>query len=339
MGFMQTVKKNTPQNIKDFYMTINIIKERMIIFRYDKRRFLKYNAGRASSRKMRAQIEGRLAFYSHSLEKGLSHQDIRLGFGKSPLKKLGKNMKVYVNEGYSKDREAFMNALSVLKCYVELHENARFDISYIRDCVPENLLELARGATITIGGVYKFDKNTKNDTRSINFKELFENRWSVREYSDLPVDMGKIDEVIEIARKTPSVCNRQPSRATIVKDKNKISSVLRLQGGLAGYELPPVLIVITTDTTSFVGVNERNQIYIDGGLYAMSVLLGLEYVGLAACSLNAMLMVKRDKAIRKVLNIPPSENIIMFISVGNFLPENKVPKSFRYSRSEVSRVV
>ena len=116
-----------------------------------------------------------------------------------------------------------------------------------------------------------------------------------------------------------------------------IESTLAIQGGFTGYKLPPMLLMITTDNSSFLDIKERNQVYIDGGLFAMSLLLSLEYVSLAACPLNAMLNVSRDKQMRELLNIPKNENIIMFAAVGNFKESYKEPKSFRYKGEEITR--
>lgn len=335
----QVAKKIAPQGVKTAYGRANSVREGAVGFSYDKRRFLKSHGRRTSGRNAQAHIDGRLVFHAHAIEKGLSHQVVRLGFGKVALKALARNIQQYQIEGYPKDGAAYRNALSVLRAYVELHERENFNIHYLNDLFSTNIMEEAMSDISGLGGIYNLNIESKKTNESLNFKDLFINRWSIREYSDKPVNHKKIEEVIEIARKTPSICNRQSSRATVIYDKEIIDKALKLQGGIKGYQLPPALIMVTTDTSAFVDVNERNQVWIDGGLYAMSVLTGLEYVSLGACPLNAMMSVKNDKKMRQLLNIPASENIIMFISVGNFLDENKVPKSFRYEKDSVSRVI
>lgn len=333
----QVAKKVAPQATVDVYHRVMSAKEQAIAFSYDKRRFLKHHAKRTGGRSEQAHIEGRLVFHAHAIEKGLSHQVVRLGFGKTALKALASNLKTYVSRGYSKNGEAYLNALSTLRAYMELHEAENYDVGYLNELFSSDLLKEASEDDSELGGISVVKEADKTVNDNLNFKELFNNRWSIREYSDKPVDKSKIEEVIEIARKTPSICNRQSSRVTVIYDKETIASALKLQGGITGYELPPALLMITTDTSAFIDINERNQIFIDGGLYAMSVLMGLEYVSLGACPLNAMMSVKNDKKMRKLLNIPSSENIIMFISVGNFLEENKVPRSFRYNSRAVKR--
>lgn len=331
------VKNIAPQWVISFFQRMNNKKECFIGFAYDKRRFLRSYSKVNLSKNNQAQIAGRLVFHAHALEKGLSHNHVRLGFGKSALKALGDNISVYELKGYSKKDKSYINSLSVLSAYIELHEKSDFDISYLSNYFSDEFIATAKKDKSDIGGAITVAATNKRDNLSANFETLFNNRWSVREYADTPIDKKKIEKTLEIAAKTPSICNRQSSRATVIYDRKTIEATLRLQNGITGYELPPAVIMITTDTSAFVGVNERNQVWIDGGLYAMSVLLGLEYQSIAACPLNAMMTVRRDRKMRKLLNVPDSENIIMFISVGNFLKESRVPKSFRYKFEETTR--
>lgn len=139
--------------------------------------------------------------------------------------------------------------------------------------------------------------------------------------------------------KTPSVCNRQSSRIRLITNPKLIKNTLDVQGGYRGYKYPQVLLLLTTDTSSFVDIKERNQVYVDGGLFAMSLLTSLEYVGLAACALNAMFNLEAELNVRQILNIPENENLIMFITVGNFLEETPYPKSFRYTGKEITKIL
>ena len=91
--------------------------------------------------------------------------------------------------------------------------------------------------------------------------------------------------------------------------------------------------------TQYVSSIEHNQGYVDGGLFGMSVLLSLEYYGLAACPLNAMFQVKSEKQIRNIMQVEPADHLIMFIAVGHFKPKNKVALSSRYPVDEIVKIV
>lgn len=303
------------------------------LFRYDKMRFKRYYLKDINQANFR-QLEAKLTFHAHSLEKGLSHANLRFGFGKAALDKLAEAMRIYSLKGYDKNAKAYVNAISVLRAYLTMHEAANYSIKHLEPILGKFLSEI-KDCESKIGGTITVTAESKKYNQTKNFKDLFMNRWSVRNFSGVPVDINKVRDAIELAMKTPSVCNRQSARVHIATDKKLIDRVLKAQGGMTGYETPPVLLTVTTDSNSFIALTERNQIYTDGGLFSMSLLLGLEYYQLAACPLNAMLDVSRDKTIRKLINLRPSENIIMFIAVGNFDDDSKVPKSFRFDVDDV----
>jgi nitroreductase len=108
-----------------------------------------------------------------------------------------------------------------------------------------------------------------------------------------------------------------------------------VQGGFGGYALPPKLLLVTCDLTAFLFTEERNQPFIDGGLFMMTLLLGLEQVGLGACSLNTAMGFERETKIRKQLEIPENEIFISFIAVGHFDPAVLTPQSKRVAVDEV----
>lgn len=282
----------------------------------------------------KSQLEGKLLFHSHAVEKGLSHDDLRLGFGIKALNELSKTMQIYIEKGFDQNSEIFENSLSTIKAYIKLHAEKDYDISYIDDIFGD-IAQLARKSRNESGGAFIVEGSDKEGNDTVDFKTLFTNRHSIRTYADTPVDMDKILNAIRMTTKTPSVCNRQAGRVHVTNDTQTIQKILKLQGGLGGYETPPVLIAVTTDTGRFIAPAERNQIYTDGGLLSMSLLLALEYEKIAACPLNAMLGVNVERKIKHLFNIPQNENVVMFISAGNFKLENNAPKSFRVSTDSI----
>ncbi|MDD3013604.1 MAG: nitroreductase family protein [Candidatus Gastranaerophilales bacterium] len=335
--FYEIIKKTIPKPIYDI---LGILKDNLLInslTNYDRKRYKKYYSSNYNHSNIN-QINARLIYYSHAIEKGLSHEDIRLGFGKNILKSLADLLKLYENNKFDKSELVYQNAISVINEYVTLHQNNNYDISYVKNLFHDFIDEIIN-AKSEIGGskiIYKIDKKN-NDTK--NFLELFNNRFSIRTYSDEPVDIENIKKSINISTKSPSVCNRQSSRVYVVTNKKIIIETLKIQAGLNNYTPPPALLVVTSNSSSSLSPQERNQSYIDGGVFSMSLLLSLEFQKLAACPLNAAFNISRDKSIRKLLSISDSENIIMLIAVGNFNESSKVAKSFRLTVDDITKVI
>ena len=177
----------------------------------------------------------------------------------------------------------------------------------------------------------------KRDNASLDYAALFAGRSSVREYAETPVDMGTVRKAVSMSMKTPSVCNRQAYRVLLISNPKFIEQALALQGGWRGYDAPPGLALISVDVRSFVSVEERNEPYIDGGLFAMAFLTALECESLAACPLNTMMREKQEHEIRKLLGVPDYETLIAFVAIGNFPESIESPVSFRYDASAITR--
>lgn len=329
---LHTAKNYLPRPVLEKLKEIRNYGRSIYLFRKDKQRFLKnFSQKNAVDEE---QIKARLLFFSHSIEKGLSRENLRYGFGKTVVPELYKLIKIYNEHDYDTYNSIYLNALSVLNQYIKIHEECEYDIASILD--KEEFKKNYLTYDFKIGGAKTVFCPSRMENKARNFKELAVNRHSVRDYQEAVVDLQKIQEAIEIASKSPSVCNRQSSRVHVIHDRSLIKEALKIQGGFNGYDCPPCLLLITTDTRYFIDVTERNQIYIDGGLFSMSLLYALEYECLAACALNTMFDPKRETATRQLLGIDDSENLIMYITVGNFKEVYKVPKSHRISVDEIT---
>ena len=65
----------------------------------------------------------------------------------------------------------------------------------------------------------------KNKTTNSNFLKLSESRFSVREYSQKPIEQEKIDALLKVAQLSPTAANKQPQKIYIItkeRDKKKL---------------------------------------------------------------------------------------------------------------------
>ncbi len=276
------------------------------------------------------QVVSRIMYNVHALEKGLSrNRDIRLGFGKKALSNLNDAMVVYHTAGYDRTLFAYQQGLGVIQRYQELHAKHEFDVSFLGEIIDSEFL--VSDVVYDAAGTKVIRKADKLHNSEKSFFELAYGRSSVREFSGNPIDTNKVINALRAAEKTPSVCNRQGWRVYWTEDKELAAQVLRHQRGFGYPQMPEVLLCITVSNHTFLSPVERNQSFVDGGLFAMSVMYGLEHEGLAAVPLNACLYHKAQLAVRELLDIDESESIIMFMAIGDFLDESVVPVSDRKS--------
>lgn len=268
-------------------------------------------------------------FY-HTIEKGLSYVDYRAGFGKNNITALISAMNNYISDGYPNDTDFYRTALSVLIEYYQKNKEYGLD-----DQELNRLINSFPGEKNSFGGIIYFDK--PSDTKNQNFKQLMQSRHSIRHFSNVPVDIEIIKEAIQIAQYTPSACNRQGWRTRIISNKAVVRKVLSNQNGNAGFgEEIDKLLIITSDLRYFNSDRETYQAFIDGGMYAESVINSLYYCGVGSIPLSASLTEKQETNIREIVKLEDSEILILFIGVGNYLDRNQTTRS---ERKKVNPVV
>lgn len=322
IGFIKSITPRILQNsIRHVISKLKLRKS----FSDNYNRFKKYSFGNIGNIDSQEQLEARITKAYHSLEKGFSYNEIRLGFGVNILKELLDLLKLYDSLGYSRNSHCYQTALSNLNEYIKLHEINNYDVSNLKREI------LSMGQTEeSLGGAVLLNKEDIIRKSSIDFKEFSFSRHSVRDFSNEPVDLEKLKEALKIAQNTPSACNRQGWKVRVISSSTAKDILQSNQNGNRGFgEVIDKYILVTTDIQYFAKPRELNQPYIDGGMYSMNLLYALHYVGLATVSLSAALTPKQEKTIRQALNITDAENLILFIGVGNYKTEFKIPRSAR----------
>jgi len=149
------------------------------------------------------------------------------------------------------------------------------------------------------------------------FLEFNKARKTVRNFSKRPIPREVIFNSVEAAKYTPSVCNRQPWKIYYLDCNKKITNALRFQNGNSGFrDSVPGLIIVTSSSRYFPLSGERNQLWIDGGMFSMNLLFSLHASGLGACALNWGNDSFIDKNAKEAIGICTEDSIIMMIAVG-----------------------
>lgn len=302
-------------------------------FMYDFNRFRKWSSavsGENTQEKMRA----RLILLIHSVEKGLSLEDVRLGFGFKNINMLIDFVKkYYVLYGYD---YVVKMALDVLGAYLQYHNKQNHEVDGIQQLYDECLLQIKEFKSSNDTGVISVVKDEMYRDSMIDFRAFCQSRYSVRQFTDQKVPDDLITDAVSIAQKTPSVCNRQSSKVYVISDPDKISQVIKIQSGARSFgEKVNKLIITASDLSSFVSYAERNQSWIDGGMFSMSLVYALHSKGLGTCCLNWCKDNCVDKELRRSISISETDNIVMVIAVGFPKESFVVAKSPRKKIDEI----
>ena len=270
----------------------------------------------------------------HVIEKGLSLEDCRPGFGIPKVQRLLNLVKLYA-EKYD-DQELLVFTLSIIKRYVEFNKaNDTLDLEIEKQF---NALE----TKVTkwdlyenlFGGVLRVTRKEVEEATSIPFMEFVKSRHSVRTFTGEPVSKELLTKALEMASFTPSACNRQPWSVFAFTKKENIIDILDIQTGARQFkEKVGALLIITSTMKAFFG-GENNQWYLNGGMYSMSLIYAIHSLGLGCIPLNMGISQDRLNQIKKIGHIDSSEIPVLMIAVGHLPNEFKVAKSSRFPISD-----
>ncbi len=305
-------------------------------YTYDASQFIRYSS--VFSNHSQQKIEGKINYYSHSIEKGLINENLRYKYGTLKIKRLLHFLNIWLKRNYDTNNSQFINACSVLEKYAKLHKNNNIDIS---DIITQSEFSVINQHSDTnVGGVLSFSAKNYFQHSTENFDLFSNSRHSVRHFNGELVPHDKIREVVSIAKNAPSVCNRQSVSIKIINNQALVSKVLMIQAGMnATAQTVQQLILVTSNLNSFVSEVERNQMFIDGGIFLQNLLYALHYHKISACALNWSKPFYYDTKIKKLLKLNGSERVIAVVAIGYPPDEFKVPFSKRKEISEVLEII
>lgn len=315
----------------------HIIRSIFNAYYYDAKRFFKYSTQVDLYQYTERRLVGYIIAKYHIIEKGLSMPEMRPGFGLQPLEAVINSCEIFYSK-YGNSNCQANYAVDVLAEYVHVHNK----INYTLD---ENLLkrikklQMQNTQSCTTNNATLYNASEYFSACNSVFPEFAKSRHSMRNFSDADVNIEDINAAIDLCQETtPTSCNRQSIRVYVVTDKELIKKILSIQTGNRGFgHLTNKLIVLTAEVSVYNEVRERNLSFIDSGIYAMNLMYSLHYHKIASVPLNWSANIGDDIKLRKLLNVPESEIIMLVLSCGKPADEFKLAKSKRYKYNDVTR--
>lgn len=301
---------------------------------YDIKRFLQSSSiGQRVNTK--AKFEALITIEYHRIEKGLALKNPRVGFAPDLVRELLSKLHQYQKK-YGLD-ETGQIALNVLFAYYEFNLEHGFKDEKLAKGLIELKAKIPKSENlISKGGTVKLSKQEILAASKLDLQTFFQSRYSIRQFSPDQVDMSLIETAVNMAQKTPSVCNRQSSKVYVFSSNEDKRKVLSYQNGNRGFgDQASKVLIVTSDLGHFFSIAERNQCWIDGGMFAMSLVYALHSLGLGTCCLNWCVEFQIDQALKKAVGISDYNSIIMMIVVGHLPEELSVAQSARKNLNEV----
>ena len=283
-------------------------------FDYDRERFYRYSGvGHPDSKET---LVARIVILCHVLEKGLTMPQRKTVFGVDVVDSLIQRVTTYETK-FGDDNSQVVHAIGVLKAYRQFRETN--NSSSFGDEKWERLVSFCNNHTgITEAKQLHLTREAFYKDKEAAFPVFAHARHSLRNYTDEPLSIHRLQKAIDLAQTTPTACNRQYCRTHCISDKTKMARLLEIQGGSRGFgHLADKLLIVTADLVALTQPRERDDLFTNGGMYLMNLCYALFYFEIAHCVLNWSREPEEDLAARQILDIKPSETIIAILTCGN----------------------
>ena len=301
------------------------------IFAYDKKRYLLHSGAMGQSSEY--VLLERIIMGYHVIEKGLTMPGRRLGFGRDAILSLIDAVEEYESK-YGTNSGQVVHAGSCVKEYLDLHEENHYDKS--GDVTFWDAVEkFCKGRIIDHAQRVECEKKTFFKDISGPFDVFAASRHTVRYFcGKIPSDA--MEKVVSLAMTAPSACNRQYVRVHCVDNPSLRDRILSLQNGNRGFgSTADKLLVITSDLQGLRWHAERNDIYLNAGIFVQNLCYALHFYGFASCILNWSVSPRFDMSVRGLLDVKDSETIVALVACGDMPDKISVAASPRKQLSEV----
>ena len=163
-------------------------------------------------------------------------------------------------------------------------------------------------------------------------KEILERR-SIRKYTSEPVSDKDLEVLLKCAMAAPSANNQQPWEFIIIKDKNLLNKVVKVD--FESYYMlkeAPVAVVICGNLEKEI-FKEKGFWVQDCSAATENILIAAQYNNLGAVWLGVYPIEDRVAGLRKLLNLPEKIIPLSIVSLGH--SAEKKPPSNRFDKSRI----
>lgn len=288
------------------------------------------------------RLEADIIRFTHAIEKGLSIERPRPGFGIAKISHLLDMIIIFANKKTANE-ECVLMAIATLKEYFlfedsisftsDDYENNRkgFNDFLSANRIDYDKIDVSYGGTITI---------ERKESMKKSFSDLVFARHSVRVFSKEPVPLETLKNALRLAQQAPSACNRQAVRVYLVDKNSQRKELYEWLTGVGGFERDVDKYLLITGKVTAYQIYDMNQHIVSAAFYAAYLTLALEEFGVATCVIQRPLF--RDDEwinIAKQYQIPEDEQIVLAMALGMKKDTYKVPKSHRYSIDKIFKII
>ena len=258
-----------------------------------------------------------IIIHTHTLEKGLSHFDLR-PFGNQKVRIIIDLLKKQLDfENYER-LFSFINGINSLREYKKVYEEHKWTDKPEYKEVSEFLIKYEK-ISVQKTGAYVMTKEELQKDYNIDYNKFIKSRHSTRNYKNMTLKMEDIKKAVNMAKYSASACNRQYIKVHYYPKGKMRQNVIDYSLGKGGLYLEGVnTFILTFDANGLIGAGERNQGYFNAGLFSTNFVNALHSLGIGTCFIQFANSVEEEEKLKEINEIPSSERIAVILYAGYY---------------------
>ena len=167
----------------------------------------------------------------------------------------------------------------------------------------------------------------------MEFREVIQNRYSCKKYSDRPVEKEKLEAILNAGRMAPTAKNLQEQHVYVVQSAEALAKVDSVTP--CRYGAPTVLVVAFDRNNVFTYPGgKRDSGVEDATIVATHMILAAANEGVDSCWVNFL----DPEKLAEALSLPENEEILMVMDLG-YAAEGAGPLANHASRKALDETV
>ena len=167
----------------------------------------------------------------------------------------------------------------------------------------------------------------------MEFREVIQNRYSCKKYSDRPVEKEKLEAILNAGRLAPTAKNLQEQHVYVVQSAEALAKVDSVTP--CRYGAPTVLVVAFDRNNVFTYPGgKRDSGVEDATIVATHMILAAADEGVDSCWVNFL----DPEKLAEALSLPENEEILMVMDLG-YAAEGAGPLANHASRKALDETV
>lgn len=166
----------------------------------------------------------------------------------------------------------------------------------------------------------------------MDFLELAQKRYSVREFSAKKVEQNKIDKILAAARIAPTACNNQPQRILVLTEEEELKRMKECTR--FDFDAPIIFIICYDNEVSWKRkLDGKDEGEVDAAIVTTHMMLEVSDLELGSTWVGSF----DPNKVREIFNIPSNYEIVSILPVGYPSEDNK-PNSKHLERQGIEKI-